>query len=102
MPDEIVRGARPLNYGTDCPPQEVVNAGLNAGGQVPMNAPPQLGQHPLPRQININPLNHGFHVIVGCQAFAVETVDALLHRLGVYLKDPLETENKWMRGEWKW
>jgi hypothetical protein len=57
---------------------------------------------PLPRQICINPLNHGFHVIVGCQAFAVESVDALLHRLNIYLKDPGEQERKWMAGEWKW
>lgn len=57
---------------------------------------------PLPKPIAIEPLNHGFAVTVGCQRFAIESVDALLHRLNVYLKDPTETESMWLRGEWKW
>jgi hypothetical protein len=57
---------------------------------------------PLPKPITIEPLNHGYAITVGCQRFAIETVDALLHRLNVYLKDPMETESRWLRGEWKW
>lgn len=57
---------------------------------------------PLPRSIAIDPLNHGFAVTVGCQRFAIESVDALLHRLNVYLKNPMETESMWLRGDWKW
>lgn len=57
---------------------------------------------PLPKLIAIEPLNHGFAVTVGCQRFAIETVDALLNRLNVYLKNPVETENNWLRGDWKW
>lgn len=71
-------------------------------GRMPMPEAPQLAQRILPRQITVNPLHHGFYVVVGCQSFAVETVDSLLHRLGVYLKDPEGTEKKWLTGEWKW
>jgi len=65
------------------------------------------GQQPLPpkrnkpRLISIQPLDHGFNVVVGCQNFAVESVDALIHRLNVYLKNPDDTEQKWLSGKWK-
>ena len=36
------------------------------------------------------------------QRFAIENVDALLNRLGGYLKDPAGTEQKWLGGELKW
>lgn len=77
-------------------PQQSIN-----GGQAEVAPAPYPGSI-LPKQISITPLNHGFHVVVGCQVFAVETIDALLHRLSVYLKDPSETERRWMSGEWKW
>lgn len=70
------------------------NAGLCVRRPEPNDDPPA-------RQICINPLNHGFHVIVGCQAFAVESVEALLNRLSTYLKSPKETERKWLSGELK-
>lgn len=58
--------------------------------------------NPFARAISITPLNHGFHVNVGCQNFAIKSIDALLHRLSVYLKNPVEAEKRWMTGEWKW
>lgn len=85
-------------------PQQNVQSNLHANlaQQVVDQPDAQAPLPPLKRPINIQPLNHGFLVNVGCQAFAVETVDALLHRLGVYLKNPYETEQKWLSGEWKW
>jgi len=53
------------------------------------------------RLIQIQQLDHGFHVEVGCQNFAVESVDALIHRLNVYLKNPEDAEQKWLTGDWK-
>jgi hypothetical protein len=94
MQDEIVRSVGAQNEFAE-------NRGTVAQGMGPMPEPPTPSPRPLPRQIQINSLNHGYHVIVGCQAFAVETVDGLLHRLGVYLKNPEQAEKNWMSGEWK-
>lgn len=67
------------------------------------NAPaPGLGGSALARMVVIEPINHGFIITCGCQRFAIETTEALLHRLNVYYKNPAETEKKWMAGEWKW
>jgi len=69
--------------------------------------PPDMAPTPLPpapaiaRPITIQSANHGFFVSVGCQSFAVESLDALLHRLGTYLRNPSEIEHKWLAGEWK-
>jgi hypothetical protein len=49
------------------------------------------------RGINIEPLNYGFIVRVGCQSFAIETPDKLIEKLTGYLKDPKKTETKWQR-----
>lgn len=93
MPDEIQVGRTP-HVASNCVSRGNELPQLNGGLPLPG---PQLAKH-----ITINPLNHGFLVNVGCQTFAVENVDALLHRLNVYLKDPAESERKWMAGEWKW
>ncbi len=70
------------------------------GGGIEMQMPPPA--KPIAKQVVIEQVHHGFIVSVGCQRFAIESVDALLHRLNVYLKDPYETEARWLRGEWKW
>lgn len=82
-------------------------ANLSALGQGEPTGRTVVGQDPYPtskkpRPIQIHLLDHGFNVTVGCQNFAVETVDALIHRLSVYLKAPAEQEAKWLSGEWKW
>ena len=47
------------------------------------------------RTILITPLDHGFTVNVGCQAFAIEDPDKLTKVLNAYLKNPREVEVAW-------
>lgn len=47
------------------------------------------------RPVNIEPLNSGYVVRVGCQTIAVETTEKLLVYLGEYLKDPVIFQAKW-------
>lgn len=51
------------------------------------------------RSINIEPLNRGYVVRVGCQTFAIGSKKLLLAKLTEYLTDPQGTENKWNNGE---
>lgn len=46
--------------------------------------------------ISIHSLDFGFNVKIGCQNFAVETVDKLIKNLEAFLNDPSGTERKWM------
>ena len=50
------------------------------------------------REINIRPLNHGYVVNVGCQTFAIESVEKLISNLEKYLHSPIETEKEWFSG----
>lgn len=102
MPDEITDSRRPQHGGdyASSPSQRTYGAGIE-GGIAGASLPTPLPRH-IAKPINILPLNHGFHVVVGCQEFAVESVDTLLHRLNIYLKDPADAEQKWLSGEWKW
>ena len=50
------------------------------------------------RDINIRPLNHGYVVNIGCQTFAIESVDKLVSNLEKYLNSPIETEKEWFSG----
>ena len=49
--------------------------------------------------ITIHHLDFGYNVKVGCQNFAVETVEKLIKNLEAYLNDPRGTEIKWMRNK---
>jgi hypothetical protein len=69
------------------------------GGSMSDEPMPQTTQ--LARNINITPLHYGYMVDVGCQRFAVESVDKLLKYLGEYLKDPQAVEKAWFSGELK-
>jgi hypothetical protein len=51
------------------------------------------------RSINIEPLNRGYVVRVGCQSFAIGTKRLLIDKLTQYLSDPQGTEDKWNKGE---
>jgi len=46
--------------------------------------------------VSIHPLDYGWNVKIGCQNFAVETVEKLIKNLEAYLKDPSGTERQWM------
>lgn len=59
----------------------------------------EVAGSPRGRAINIEPLNYGFIVRVGCQSFAVEQADTVADKLKEYLNDPQATEKKWYAGE---
>ena len=50
------------------------------------------------REISIIPLNHGFMVRIGCQSFAIESIDKLTSLLNRYLTNPAKTEESWLAG----
>ena len=47
------------------------------------------------REVNIIPVDFGFIVKVGCQTFAIETIDKVATNLASYLKDPDAFEKEW-------
>lgn len=50
------------------------------------------------REINIRPLNYGYVVNIGCQTFAIESIEKLIINLETYLKNPNGTEKEWFSG----
>lgn len=50
------------------------------------------------REINIQPMDFGYVVRIGCQSFAIESVDKLISNLNEYLKDPNGIEKSWFSG----
>ena len=53
------------------------------------------------RSINVEELNYGFIVTVGCHRFAIETGKKVSEMIGEYLKNPKEIEKKWFANEFK-
>lgn len=51
--------------------------------------------------INIEPLEYGYLVRVGCKTLAVESRHKLIAKLAEYLENPAEAESKWYKGEFK-
>ena len=62
------------------------------------NEPQPLTTLSLAREINIRPLHHGYVVNIGCQTFAIESIEKLIINLETYLKNPNETEKEWLSG----
>jgi hypothetical protein len=79
-------------------------AALNNRPMIAQNAElaPTAQSRNIGRAIEILPVDHGFYVTINCQRFAVESKEALLHRLGLYLSDPGKVEQDWMSGKLKW
>lgn len=48
------------------------------------------------REINIQPMNYGFVIRVGCQSFVFETAEKMIKNLDAYLADPEGVEKAWM------
>ena len=51
------------------------------------------------KRINIEPLDFGYVVTVGCQKFAVENSGKLVDSLREYLRDPNRVEKEWFDGK---
>lgn len=56
---------------------------------------PPNGQVNKIRQINIEEVNRGFIVRVGCHTFAISTRAELTTKLTEYINEPDSTEKKW-------
>ena len=46
-------------------------------------------------QIIVHPLTSGYTVQIGCQSFAVESVESLIYRLSAYLRNPEKVISDW-------
>lgn len=68
-----------------------------------MGGTPIYGDEPVPnpdtsnklRRLEINELNRGYVVTVGCHQFAIETAEQLISKLTEYINEPAKTEAKW-------
>jgi hypothetical protein len=69
---------------------ETLNARESYGGvaEQPMAETPK-------RAIEINSLDYGFVVRIGCQSAAVESVDKVIEKVSQYLRNPIQTEKEW-------
>ena len=72
-------------------PAETVTYNYNAGNAVPTN-PVEENKS---RHIEIDQLNGGYTIRVGCHQFAFETAEKMVKHLTAYLKNPQEIEKKW-------
>ncbi len=51
------------------------------------------------RQINIEEVNRGYIVRVGCHTFAISTKEEMIGKLVEYINEPSKTEEKWFKQE---
>lgn len=69
------------------------------GDEFLQNEPALSTQQNKIRQINIEQLNRGYIVRVGCQNFAFSTKAELIGKLTQYIDEPNKTEEKWNKGD---
>lgn len=65
--------------------------------RVPVNE--EVRQKNKIRQINIEEVNRGYIVRVGCHTFAISTKAELTTKLTEYINEPAKTEKKWYSGD---
>ena len=65
--------------------------------RVPVNE--EVRQENKIRQINIEEVNRGYIVRVGCHTFAISTKAELTNKLTEYINEPAKTEKKWFAGD---
>lgn len=65
--------------------------------RVPVNE--EVRQENKIRQINIEEVNRGYIVRVGCHTFALSTKAELTTKLTEYINEPVKTEKKWYSGD---
>lgn len=61
-------------------------------------APTPMAENKI-RQINIEEVNRGYIVRVGCHTFAISTKAELTAKLTEYINEPAKTEKKWYSGD---
>lgn len=50
-------------------------------------------------EINIQSLNYGYLVRVGCQTFAIETTEKLIQAFSAYVRNPEHIQKQWFAGK---
>jgi len=83
----------------------VQNDGLLGGTPYPTACESECSE-PMPTQpsrsvpfaIQIESLNFGYIVRVGCQSFAIESADKLVTALAAYLAEPEKVQRMWFDG----
>jgi hypothetical protein len=90
MENQELRGA----ILSDCRPEQPMDRCEN-GAATPT---PDRGGNKI-RQINIEEVNRGFIVRVGCHTFAISTKAELTTKLTEYINEPDKTEKKWYNGD---
>ncbi len=85
MENQELRGARL----SDCGPGQPIYEGA---------VPTPIVENKI-RQINIEEVNRGYIVRVGCHTFAIGTKAELISNLTEYINEPTKTEKKWFSGE---
>ena len=81
-----------LNRDENCRPQDCEEQ------QVQPQCQPMAETKPRMRAVQIQPLNYGFIVTIGCHSFAIETAEQLISKLSDYIKSPEDTEERWLAG----
>lgn len=77
-----------------------VPSGLVAGtNTLPLTTNIPTPQENKIRQINIEEVNRGYIVRVGCHTFAISTKEELTDKLLKYINKPSDTEQKWFGGD---
>ena len=79
------------NQASDCRPEQPMDRCVS--NEQPC-APTPLQANKI-RQINIEEVNRGFIVRVGCHTFAISTRAELTTKLTEYINEPDATEKKW-------
>ena len=78
---------------SDCKPEQAMERCVNEA-----DIPTPKGENKI-RQINIEEVNRGFIVRVGCHTFAISTKAELTTKLTEYINEPAKTEKKWYAGD---
>lgn len=78
---------------SDCRPEQPMDRCVNE-----VALPTPIGENKI-RQINIEEVNRGFIVRVGCHTFAISTKAELTTKLTEYINEPAKTEKKWYAGD---
>lgn len=84
---------------------ELISAGTLSSRPEPMadcaneaSVTTPMGENKI-RQINIEEVNRGYIVRVGCHTFAISTKAELITKLTEYINEPAKTEKKWYSGD---
>lgn len=83
---------------SDCTLQECVDDYLRVKPEEPKVEPVCSPKYNKIREINIQEVNRGYIVRVGCHTFAISTKEELMPKLEQYINSPEDTERKWNDG----